>query len=223
MNVALVVAPVFDDVTGYSFDWSNEIVDLLKTSYNVFVIAGREIGRTEVEEALKNGVNLYVHYGHGSEDCHWGSRKVKVVDLKNDVLLGGKEVYCMNCLSASKLGRDAVENRGCIAYYGYTDVFVFSTDALNEFKLFANAGLKYRLLGYSWKSTVDFAKEFADVIVEKLYSEGKYIAASALKHDASVLVCWEHGSMQNEKSWLDTVKEYLKRIFKRNKNVCCGV
>jgi hypothetical protein len=211
---ALVVAPKFDDATEYSYEWSREVVDWLKTAtYDVVDIGGREVGRQEVETELQKGVELYVHYDHGNEDCHWGSRTTKVVDLENDHLLAGKEVYCMNCLSASRLGRDAVKNKGCVAYYGYTDVFAFSTDALDDFKTFANAGLKYRLLGYSWQQVVSMVKQLADVLVEKLYKAGKFIAASAMQHDADVLVCWEPGNVPEPNSWIDKLIELIKKFI----------
>jgi hypothetical protein len=214
LGKALVVAPRFDDETVYSYEWSREIVDWLKTAmYDVVDIGGRTVRRGEVEDALKQNIELYVNYNHGSEECHWGSSTEKVVDLNNDSLLGGKEVYCMNCLSASKLGRDAVKNKGCVAYYGYTDVFAFSTDALDDFKTFANAGLKYRLCGYSWQQVVLMVKRLADILVEKLYKDGKFIAASAMQHDADVLVCWESGNVPESKSWIDKLIEDIKKFI----------
>lgn len=219
LATALVVAPKFDDATEYSYEWSREIADWLKTAlYDVVDIGGREVSRAEVESALAN-VALYVHYDHGSEDCHWGSRTTKVIDLQNDALLGGKEVYCMNCLSASKLGRDAVKKKGCLAYYGYTDVFAFSTDALDDFKTLANAGLKYKLLGYSWQQVVSMVKQLADVLVEKLYKAGKFIAASAMQHDADVLVCWEPGNTPEPKSWIDELIEAIKKFIERIRRI----
>ena len=212
MGKALVVAPRFDDATGYSYEWSREIVDWLKTAlYDVVDLGGRTVGRSEVEGELKKNFELYVHYNHGSEDCHWGSSVEKVVDLQNDSLLGGKEVYCMNCLSASKLGRDAVKNKGCVAYYGYTDVFAFSTDALDYFKTLANAGLKYRLCGYSWQQVVSMVKQLAETLVEELYNAGKFIAASAIQHDADVLVCWEPGHVSN--SWIDNLVGAVRKFI----------
>jgi hypothetical protein len=213
MATALVVAPKFDDVTAYSYEWSREIVDWLKTAmYDVIDVGGREVSRAEVEAALTRVV-LYVHYNHGSEDAHWGSKAMKVVDLSNDELLCGKEVYCMNCSSASKLGRDAVKKKGCLAYYGYTDVFAFSTDALDDFKTFANAGLKYRLLGYSWQQVVFMVKQLADVLVEKLYKAGKFIAASAMQHNADALVCLEPRVRPEPNSRIYKLIELIKKFI----------
>ncbi|MFZ8849037.1 MAG: hypothetical protein ACO2OV_02235, partial [Thermoproteota archaeon] len=75
MNVAIIIAPRFDEATSYTFEWSREIKSLLEHSgYTVIDISGRSVSRNEVEEILKRNPNsIYIHYGHGNEDCHYGS------------------------------------------------------------------------------------------------------------------------------------------------------
>lgn len=185
----LVCAPKFDNATSYSYEWSRELVDLLKKhGFVVKDISGGIVKREDVENSLVD-VSLYVHYDHGSEDCHWGGAHEKVIDLGNVNLLSGKEVYCMNCSSAKKLGVEAWK-RGAVAYWGYVEEFVFTTDALDAFKEFANYGLKKRLEGLSWKECLEKTKERAKEIINELIRNGKYIAASALLHNMENLVCY---------------------------------
>jgi hypothetical protein len=191
MQVAILIAPCFDEPTQYTFSWSREVVSLLQEKgYNVIDIGNREVSRAEVEEALKQNPNvLYIHYDHGTEDAHWGSRSEKVIDLDNVQLLSHREVYCLNCLSAKKLGVEAYK-LGAIAYWGYVQTFIFTTDAIEEFKQFANSGIKFKLEGHSWEECLELAKNFAKQLSEKLIKEGKYIASITLEQDADALRCY---------------------------------
>jgi len=191
VTLAILVAPKFDEPTSYSYEWSREIRKMLEEKgFQVIDISGRAVSREEVEQVLKQNPNvIYIHYNHGNTDCHYGSETVKVVDLKNAVLLSGREVYCMNCLSARELGVEAYKN-GALAYYGYIEVFSFSTDALDEFKEFANAGLKYKLEGHTWEECLKLVKELAEQLCQKLVEAGKYMASILLKQDADALRCY---------------------------------
>jgi hypothetical protein len=191
LKVAILIAPKFDDATTYSYDWSREIkVGLEQKGYTVIDISGRRVSRAEVEKALKENPGvIYIHYDHGSEDAHWGSETEAVVDLDNVSLLGQREVYCMNCLSAKKLGVEAYKN-GAVAYWGYVEVFTFTTEALDEFRDFANSGLKFRLEGKSWEECLQLAKELAKELCQKLIEAGKYISSVILQQDADALRCY---------------------------------
>lgn len=218
-NVAVVVAPKFDLATEHSYSWSREVVDVLRSyGYEVVDIGGRPVSRSEVTDALlRNTGALYVHYDHGSEWAHWGSQVEPVVDLWNVDLLSGREVYCMNCESARLLGVEAIK-RGCLAYWGYRDVFVFTSDAVADFKEFANAGIKRRLSGLSWKEALNEVKKLGVSLSEKLFSEGKFVAASAIQHDTDVLVCYEKGDEignPEEKPWWRRLVEWIGRLIER--------
>lgn len=191
MSVAILVAPKFDSTTEYSYDWSREAKALLEEKdYKVIDISGRRVRRAEVEEALKRNSNmLYIHMNHGSEDAHWGSEDEAVVDLENVELLSGRETYCMNCLSAKKLGVEAWKDKA-LAYWGYVEVFTFTTEALDEFREFANSGLKFRLEGKTWKESLSMTKDLAKALAQKLVEAGKYIASVILQGDAEALRCY---------------------------------
>ncbi|GAH32832.1 unnamed protein product, partial [marine sediment metagenome] len=157
-------------------------------------LEGRVIRRAEVESELEaNPGSLFLHYDHGSEDALWGSLTEAVIDLNNVELLAGREVYCMNCSSAKTLGREA-HKKGVKAYWGYTEPFAFTTDALPEFKQFANAGLGYRLAGNTWAKCVELVKILAETISERLIEAGKYIAAVIMTKNADILVCYTETS-----------------------------
>jgi len=189
--VAVLVAPSFDDASRYSYEWSREIRQKLEEKgFNVIDISGREVSRSEVEEALKQNPNaLFVFYNHGSRDCLWGSRTEKVVNLNNVKLLSNREVYTLACLSAEKLGVQAYKNN-CLAYWGYTREFAFSTEAIEDFKKFANHGLIVKLEGKSWDECLKLTKELAEKLANKLVGEGKYFSAVLMKEDAEALVCY---------------------------------
>jgi hypothetical protein len=182
---------MFDSPTGYSFEWSREIKSLLEEKgYTVIDISGRPLSRAEVEKALTENPNaLFVFYNHGNEDCLWASETEKAVDEGNVQLLASRECFTMACLSAKQLGVQAYKV-GCLAYWGYVEVFSFSTEALDEFREFANSGLKFRLEGKTWEESLQLAKELADELCQKLVEAGKYIASVLLKQDADALRCY---------------------------------
>lgn len=156
----------------------------------VFDISGGPVTRKEVEEALKPNPNaLFIFYNHGSSDCLWGSVTEKLIDLQNVKLLSNREVYTVACLSAKKLGSKAYAE-GCIAYWGYTAEFTFSTEAIKEFQQFANCGIKFKLERKSWSECLKLAKELAKQLASKLTREGKYFSAVLMEHDSEVLVCY---------------------------------
>ena len=191
MKAAVLNAPKFDEPTEHSLDWSREVKGWLENKgYAVVDISGRETNRSEVEAALKNHPRaLFIHYNHGSEDKLWGSKTEAVVDLKNVDLLADRPVYCMNCLSAQKLGVE-VWKRGCMAYYGYVQVFAFSTEALEAFKTFANYGIFLYLEGETWSELLSKAREKGRELSAKLASEGKYLASILMSQDTDALHCW---------------------------------
>ncbi len=71
---------------------------------------------------------LVVINGHGSESSVTGYDNETLLNLDSNLrLLSGKLVYARSCRSAKKLGRVSV-SKGCLAYIGYDDDFVFMID-----------------------------------------------------------------------------------------------
>ncbi|MEM1523528.1 MAG: hypothetical protein QXU69_10885 [Thermofilaceae archaeon] len=191
MMKAIVVAPRFDTATEYTYQWSREVVDLLKSmGYTVLEFSGR-VDRREVESALaEHREALFVFYDHGSEDSLW-AHFGKLIDLSNVHLLAGRDCYTVACLSAKRLGVEAYK-AGCRAYWGYTIEFAFTTDAADYFKEFANYGLKLRVKeGRSWRECLDKAKQLARQLATKLISMGNIVAGVLMIRNADALVCYD--------------------------------
>ncbi|MEM2294612.1 MAG: hypothetical protein QXX41_15205, partial [Nitrososphaerota archaeon] len=106
---AILIAPVFDDVTAYSYDWSREVEKLLlENGYNVLSLSGKPLKRDEIEDALKSRPNaIVIFYNHGREDSLLASQTENAIDTKNVHLLRGRECFTVACLSAGKLGIEA--------------------------------------------------------------------------------------------------------------------
>jgi hypothetical protein len=64
---------------------------------------------------------------------------------------------------------------------------LFTTEALDKFCMFANAGLKFWLEGNEWEKCPKLTKELANELCQKLNESGKYIAAVFLRLDADAL------------------------------------
>jgi len=189
---ALIVAPVFDEATRHSYDWSRLAKTMLEEEgYLVHDLSGRGVGRREVEEAVGD-TDIVCFFDHGDEDRLFGDRSEPVLDLGNVDLLSGREVYTMACLSARRLGVEAWR-RGAKAYWGYEDSFIFTTDAVEEFREFAVSGLRYRLQGKSWSEALELARKLGRSLADKLADEGKIIASSCMHHDADALRCYDGG------------------------------
>lgn len=217
MNEAILVAPRFDEATKFSYEWSREVKAWLEEkNYTVYDVGGRRVTRAEVEKLLREHPNiLYIHYDHGSEDAHWGSESEKLVDLNNVELLSGRPTYTMNCLSAKKLGVRA-HKEGALAYHGEVESFAFSTEALDEFKEFANAGIKARLKGSTWMECLAFAKDLAKKLADKLIAAGKFIAATLMTGNGNALRCYTAENPpdpEEEPCWMRRLCMVLFRVM----------
>jgi hypothetical protein len=137
----ILIDPEFDDPTHYSHLWAQRLKRQIEAKgWQVAEVGGRRVSRVEVEHALAENPEVpYIHMDHGSEDAHWGSEVEPVLDLANVDKVAGRIVYCMNCLSARKLGAVAYTNYSCI-YVGYIEEFAFTTENEQYFCEAANSG-----------------------------------------------------------------------------------
>jgi len=184
-------APVFDEVTEITYDESRDAVKYaLENRVEVIDLVKEDAVREKVEEALRKYPDaLFFHADHGSEDAVYGNDERPVVDLKNVNLLSGRECYNNNCSSAKKLGVEAWK-LGAV-YWGYDDVFYFTTDSLEEFKEAVNYGIKRRVDGFSWGECLQKTKEKMTELADKLVKAGKALAASCMRYDRDHLVCYD--------------------------------
>jgi len=139
---AVLVAPLFDEATKYSFMWAQRLRSALEQmGWRIVEVGGREVSREEVEELLdKSPCAAFIFYDHGTEDALWGSEEEEVVDLKNVGKLANRVVYTMACLSAKRLGAVAHLKHGAV-YVGYVEEFAFTEYDEHLFCECANSGM----------------------------------------------------------------------------------
>lgn len=188
----ICVRPRFDTATKYSWEWCQEIVDLLEREGKRYIdLSIADAVRSTVEAALKaNPDAMLLHYDHGGEDCLYGNDAKPAIDLANNKLLKNRVSYNMNCSSAKRLGADSTLRYDTI-YWGYMDVVSFTTDATNEFKEAFNYGFKLFLqIGGDWAVVLRLTKEKMTEIIDGLIKKGKVFAATHLRRDRDILVCY---------------------------------
>jgi len=208
----IVVAPIFDDVTEITYEESRAVVKYA-SEHNIDVIdlAKADAVRWKVEETLREYPNLLVyHADHGNESSWFGNDEQPCVSSENVKLLADRECYCNNCSSAKRLGVEAYHLGA--TYWGYTDLFVFTTDALEEFELFINNGIKRKIDGLNWRECLEATKELANLLIDKLIQAGKALAASCLRWDCDHLHCWGE-NVEDPPAEDCPVSRFIVRLF----------
>jgi len=187
----IFIRPKFEQVTEITFEEAQDAIDYLKGKGETIIdLAVQDAVREKVETTLKENPDANVaHYDHGNETSWIGNDERAVVDLNNVDLLAGRECYCDNCSSAKTLGIEAWK-RKAKAYWGYKDIFYFTTDAKEEFQEFVNNGIKRHVDGYGWKECLEITKQLATELIDKLVKVGKGLAAACLRNDRDILVCY---------------------------------
>ena len=187
-GIVLNVAPKFDEATEYTYRWNRELAGQIR--FDVELLE-RDAVREKVVRALEERVvDLVVFYDHGREDSLIGNDGYPVLDLNNYALLKGTEVYTLACLSAKKLGERAF-HAGCKAYWGYVDVWCFTTDFEEHFKYLACLGLIIRKIqGLTWEAAKRQVIRKYDYYIDKAVKAGNPWAAAMLRHDRDCLVVY---------------------------------
>jgi len=191
MSKFIFIRPVFDDVTQITFDEAQDAIDYLRErGVEIIDLAKQNAIREKVEEAIREHLDAGIaHYDHGNPECVWGNDDRPVIDLKNVELLSGRVCYNNNCSSAKRLGVDAWKLKA--TFWGFKDVVYFTTDALEQFKQFFNNGIKRKADGYTWAECLRMTKELATKLIDELVKTGKALAASCLRHNRDILVCYD--------------------------------
>lgn len=187
----LIIRPVFDEVTEITYAEAQHFKDFLNTKgIQSIDLAKEEAIRENVERVLEENPTISIyHADHGSEEGIWGNDDRPVIDLNNVHLLSGKEIFNNNCSSAKKLGVEAWK-QNCKAFFGNTDVFILTTDALEEFKIAVTYGPMLRVNGLSLKECLEKTKAKMKELSDKLLKAGKGLAAACMSWDAEILVCY---------------------------------
>lgn len=183
---ALLVRPRFDDPTQYTFGFAAEILQWCREAgINLVELAEDKATRAKVEEEIRRGIDLYIHYNHGSENTLYGQGGISAVDLSNCHLLTGKEIYTLACLSAKSLGVEVWRQGG--KYWGYVDVVSFTTDALDRFKESFNCGFRYLFIEGDRQNALSRAKDTFNRLTFELVGTGKMIAAICMRENGQNL------------------------------------
>lgn len=198
---AILCRPKFDEPSQHSFAFAAEILQWCRQAgIDIIELAEDDAVRPAVEKALQTfNPDIFVFYDHGSEDCLWGQGGDEAaIDLKNCDRLAGREVFTLACLSAKDLG-PAVWRQGG-TYWGYVDVFSFTTDSLAEFQEAANCGFKFRFIeGDTRQNSLQRAKETFTRLSLELVDAGKTFAAICMRENGDALVYFDAHKPEEEK------------------------
>ena len=126
----LITRPNHDLSTDYLYFFSQSIIDYAnKTKSLVIDLSKKRANFKEFNSIVeKTKPPFLVLNGHGSESSVSGyDNEPLLVSGKNADILNGKIVYARSCSSAKKLGKESIE-KGCRAYLGYDDDFVFMVE-----------------------------------------------------------------------------------------------
>ena len=123
----LITRPNHDITTDYLFFWSEDLIkQAQKSGIRVVDLSKRRANRKEFISVLKKiGMKFIVFNGHGDQSTITGYDNEPIIQANdNENLLYAKVVYARSCQSAKYLGKKSI-SKGCIAYLGYDDDFVF--------------------------------------------------------------------------------------------------
>ena len=123
----LITRPNHDITTNYLYFWSIPLIDFAsKNKKRVIDLSKKRANAKEFTSVLKKvRPNFIVINGHGNKTSVTGYDNEILLNLSNNIeLLKGKIIYARSCSSAKKLGPVSV-TKGCLAYLGYDDDFVF--------------------------------------------------------------------------------------------------
>jgi len=225
---ALLVRPKFDSATEHTFAFATEILQWCQQAgISVIDLAEDQAVRGRVEQEFTpppgsippypefKPVDLYIHYDHGSEDALIGQDEKAVIDINNCSLLANIETYTLACLSAKKLGVEVWRKGG--TYWGYVDVFSFTTDSLPEFQEAANCGFHYRFIeGDTHQNALSRAKETFERLALELVDAGKTFAGLCMRSNRDALVYYNaHKPEEEKKGCLLALLKLPKIIFRK--------
>jgi hypothetical protein len=223
----VLVRPRFDDATEYTFDFAQQILEWCQQAgIEVAELAEGDAVREKVEEQLRKGADALIFYDHGNESALIGQDEQPAIDLENCHWLNEKEVYTLACLSAKELGVEIWRRGG--KFWGYKEVYGFTTDALPEFKKASNCGFMYIFIEVApWGDALDKAKETFDQLSTELVSEGKIMAGIFMRENGANLVAYNSGGPDDQDGGgcllglLKLPGAWLRNLFSRKKQKIC--
>ena len=221
MLKAIGAAPKFDNATEYSFPWyKQEISYLLDTLGQWDLTDSFEIGMavsTYVHAALREKKpDLFIFYDHGNENHLIGNNHQSLMNASNLHLLKNCSVYTMCCLAAKVLGVKAI-HQGTLEWWGYTENYTFTYDAIKEHGDISGYGLRTaHIKGLALKNVVEEARQYFYDKADELRANGKTIAAAVIVRNAQALVCWHSGNVPDlpeEKGIIEQIIAWIKWLL----------
>lgn len=123
----LITRPNHDITTMYLYYWSISLITYAqKIGTAVVDLSAKRANAKELLSILKKVDPFFVVFnGHGNEKTITGYDNEPLITADDSVTaLSKKIVYARSCSSAKELGKKSVK-KGCKAYIGYDDEFVF--------------------------------------------------------------------------------------------------
>lgn len=212
---AVLCRPKFDDVTGYTFAFAEEILQWCRQAgIDIIDLAEAEAVRKAVVMELTREVDLFIHYDHGEEDSLIGQDEKAVIDLDNAGLLANKEVFTLACLSAKDLGPEVWRKGG--TFWGYTEIVSFSTDSLPEFREAFNCGFFYRFIeGDTRQNSLQRAKDTFSRLSLELVAAGETFAAIFMRENRDNLVYLDSHKPEEKEGCLSTLLKLPILLLKK--------
>ena len=127
----LVTRPRHDETTTYLYYWASLLINTAQdkdlTVYDLLEDkANSSLLKSYVE---KNNPQLVFFNGHGSPTQIAGHNNEILIEYnRNEHLLANRIVYALSCSSSKVLGKSCVD-KGTNAFIGYSDEYVFVTNA----------------------------------------------------------------------------------------------
>ena len=126
----LTTRPNHDIATSYLYDFSKNIIEIVKAAsdFHITNLDGNKATRVLFEKLIDSeNPGLIFLNGHGTRKHVCGHENEVILDNENVKLAKDKIVYALSCDSLEGLGPIAIKN-GTKAYIGYEGKFMFVKD-----------------------------------------------------------------------------------------------
>jgi hypothetical protein len=134
MDTAICSRPNFETATYIGTLALQHAVDYLHLKgISLDDLVGNDAVRTKVLDSLSRNDPIWlIMLGHGNEDNLTGQDYDRIFWTCDNAELRGRVVYALSCITAAKLGPDAVNNKGAVCYIGYADTFSWTQGAMQD-------------------------------------------------------------------------------------------
>lgn len=132
-SVALCIRANFEAATYVGFLALQRAVDYWRNKgLEITDLAGNDAVRDKVLSAIVVSDPILIFgVGHGNEDLWTGQNYDNIFWTSDSKELSGRVVYALSCITAARLGPDAV-GKGCRTYIGYDKEFGWVMDVIQD-------------------------------------------------------------------------------------------